>query len=65
VRARCCCLVFGSNLGNLGVPAPWSLGDSPASLRPSSLVWSGVDDLVQRTRRPFFVGNSVVKTGSR
>jgi hypothetical protein len=31
---------------------PWSLGGSPASLRPSGLVGSGVDELVWGTWRP-------------
>jgi hypothetical protein len=48
--------VYGSRVNhrcNLSVPASWSLGDLPASLRPSGLVWSGVDDRVQGTRRLF------------
>ena len=31
---------------------PWSLGGSPARLRPSGLVWSGVDDIVRGMWRP-------------
>ena len=31
---------------------PWSLGDSPARLRPSGLVWSGVDNFVRGTETP-------------
>ena len=31
----------------LGAPAPWSFGGSPASLRPSGLVWSGDDDFLR------------------
>ncbi|RLM94223.1 hypothetical protein C2845_PM08G19200 [Panicum miliaceum] len=34
------------------MPAPWSLGGSPASLRPSGLVWSGDDGFVRGTWRP-------------
>jgi len=30
----------------------WSLGGSPARLRPSSLVWSGVDNIVRGTETP-------------
>jgi hypothetical protein len=51
--------VFGSRVNhccNLGVPAPWSLGDSPASLRPSILIWSSDDGIVQGMRRPLIRG---------
>jgi hypothetical protein len=41
VNARC----------NLGVPALWSLCGLSASLRLSSLAWSGDDDFVRGTRR--------------
>jgi hypothetical protein len=59
VRARCSCLVFGywvNHRYNLGVPAPWSLGDLPASLRPSGMVWSGDDNFVRGTRRSLLSG---------
>jgi hypothetical protein len=36
----------------LDVLAPWSLVASPASHRPSSLVWSGIDGFVRRMWRP-------------
>ena len=29
-----------------------AIGGSPASQRPSGLVWSGVDDIVRRTETP-------------
>ena len=48
MRARCCCLCvvfeWTSSL-YLGEPPPWSLGDSPVSLWPSGLVWSGSGDV--------------------
>ena len=31
---------------------PWSFGGSPASLRPSGLVWSGVDNIVRGMETP-------------
>ena len=37
---------------DLDVPAPWSIGSSPARHRPSDLVWSGDDNLVRGTWRP-------------
>jgi hypothetical protein len=37
---------------HLGVPASWSLSGSPASYRPSGLVWSGDDSFVRRMWRP-------------
>jgi hypothetical protein len=59
VREQGVDILYGSRVnhrGNFGVPAPWSLGDSPASFRPFSLVWSGVDDHVQGMRRPLLHG---------
>ena len=37
---------------------PWSLRGSPALLRPSGLVWSGVDDCVRGTWRPILHGEA-------
>ena len=40
----------------LGAPTPWSFEARRQRQRPSDLVWSGVDDLVQGTwRHPSFV----------
>jgi len=53
--ARCVCLGADSRVNLIlyhNVPTPWSLGDSPARLWPSRLVWSGVDGFVQGTCRP-------------
>ena len=58
MREQGCYLVLGSRREppcNLGAPAPWSLGDSPASLRPSGLVWGGVDDRVRGRGDPSLV----------
>jgi hypothetical protein len=41
---------------NLGVPAPYSLGDLPVSLRPFGLVRSGDDGFMWGTRRPLLRG---------
>ena len=53
------CLVAGSLVNqqeDLGAPAPWSIGGSSTRHRPSNLVWSGDDILVQGTwRLPSFV----------
>ena len=41
----------------LSVSVSWSIGGSPARLRPSGLVWSGGGDIVRGTwRPPSFVG---------
>ena len=59
-RARCCCIAHSSRVNQtlyLGVPAPSSISDSPASQRPFGLVWSGVNNFVRGTwRPPSFVG---------
>ena len=36
----------------LGALTLWSIGGSPASQRPSGLVWSGIDNFVQGMWRP-------------
>ena len=43
---------FSEPKEDFGVPAPWSIGGSPARHRPSDLVWSGDDNLVRGTWRP-------------
>jgi hypothetical protein len=48
-------LYAGSSVNHklyLRVPAPWSLGGSPARHRPSGLVCSGNDGFVRGTWRP-------------
>jgi len=49
------CLVAGSRVNQTCISVrrpPWSFGGSPASQRPSGLVWSGVDDFVRGTETP-------------
>ena len=36
----------------LAESSPWNLGDWSARLRPSGLVWSGIDNLVRRCGDP-------------
>ena len=53
--ARPCALVLwflSEPKEDFGAPAPWSLEGSPASHRPSDLVWSGGDTFVRGTWRP-------------
>ena len=47
--------MFGSRVNhyyNVGVPTHWSPGDSPASHRPSGLVWRSDGYRIRGTRRP-------------
>ena len=49
---------------DFGAPAPWSFEGSSAHHRPSDLVWSGDDNLVQGTWRPYPLwGSSLVENG--
>ena len=55
VRAKCCALwlvLEWTNIVSWCAGHPWSFGGSPASQRPSGLVWSGVDDIVRGTETP-------------
>ena len=49
---------FSEPKEDFGVPAPWSIGGSPARQQPSGYVWSGVNIFMQGRGDPTLLGEA-------